>query len=199
MTLTDKFEYKINNREVNDWKRFASTHRPDIIAARRQKDSRDALYRGAKISSLPDLFLEGRHSSLDPSRGGTSLKVGITMPILDLGKARSDTRSAQAAANEQVSLIHEIERQIDLDIETNYRNLLQTRKAVESFQKGRIDRSKQLLEMAQVGYQKGASSYLELLDAQQIYRSEQTDYLRALSAYNIAAASLERAAGGPLP
>ena len=53
--------------------------------------------------------------------------------------------------------------------------------------------------MAQTGYQQGANSYLELLDAQRTYLSEQTDYYRALAAYRTALAALKRAVGGSLP
>ena len=53
--------------------------------------------------------------------------------------------------------------------------------------------------MAQLGYQKGANSYLEVVDAQNIYVSEQTDYLRSLAAYQTARAALDRATGGKIP
>ena len=58
--------------------------------------------------------------------------------------------------------------------------------------------AKELLDMAQIGYSKGANSYLELLDAQQVYRSEQIEYARALAAWNEALAALQRAVGGKL-
>jgi len=45
--------------------------------------------------------------------------------------------------------------------------------------------------MAQTGYASRANTYLELLDAQQVYRTEQSEYARALAAFNVARAALE--------
>ena len=84
-------------------------------------------------------------------------------------------------------------------VTTLHRWMEQARKTVESFRSGRLNRSRQLLEMAQTGYSAGANTYLELLDAQQVYRNEQTEYARALAAYNSARAALEKAVGGTLP
>src|SRR5207237_1634313 len=61
------------------------------------------------------------------------------------------------------------------------------------------ERARRLYEMAQIGYREGASSYLDLLDAQQVLRTALTNYLHALAAYQAAEAALERALGQPLP
>ena len=63
---------------------------------------------------------------------------------------------------------------------------------------GRLEHASQLLDMSQTGYEKGATSYLELLNAQHVYLSEQSDYTRALADYDIALAALSRAVGGVL-
>ncbi|MEP6757354.1 MAG: TolC family protein [Chthonomonadales bacterium] len=199
LKLSDALQYNPTTHRVDEWKTAAIKRRADLAASRYTQESRNAAARIARSAGQPDLFVEGRHSSLDPSNGGTSVRFGITLPLLDFGRMKADTRSAQASAKEQGALILGLQRQVDLEVETNFRNVMQARKSVESFQGGRLDRSKQLLEMAQIGYQKGANSFLELLDAQQINRSEQIDYLRAIAAYNIASNALERAAGGPLP
>ena len=51
----------------------------------------------------------------------------------------------------------------------------------------------------QTGYEKGAASYLEVLDARQTLRAEQAEYARALADWNVARADLQRAVGGLLP
>ena len=86
-----------------------------------------------------------------------------------------------------------------LEVSTARQTLEAATKVVQSFQNGRLQRATELLDMAQTGYAEGASPYLEVLDARSIYRSEQTDYTRALSDWNIARADLARAVGGSLP
>lgn len=198
-TLTDTLAFTAEKRTLSDLQARAEASRPDLLAARQQKESRAALLRGVRAQMQPDLLLEARHSTLDPSNGGSSVRVGLVFSLFDLGRNRADTRVAQAAVQEQDAAIAELLRTVRLDVETAYRNLEQAQKVVVSFQSGRLERARELLEMAQLGYSRGAASFLELLDAQNTYRSEQTDYNRALAAYNTARATLQRAVGGTLP
>src|SRR5207253_1760491 len=99
------------------------------------------------------------------------------------GRIRADAQDKQAALREQQATLDETQSTALLEVDTTFRTLTQTAQAVESFRTGRLDRAKELLAMAQTGYQQGANSYLELLDAQRTYLSEQTDYYRALAAY----------------
>lgn len=173
--------------------------RPDLRAARKVREAKEAELHGVRAQSQPDLLLEYRHSAVDPTTGGDSFRIGITLPLFDFGKIRADVNGAKAALKEQEANLQETERAANLEVETAFRNWTQAKNAVNSFRTGRLPRSIELLDMAQIGYEKGANSYLELLDAQHIYRAEQRDYIRALANYNLAKASLQRAVGGDLP
>jgi outer membrane protein TolC len=199
LTLTDTLTFTPVAYRLPALTALALQNRADLRAARKTREARDAAVHGARAQSQPDLLLEARHSWIDPSVGGNSLRFGLIFPLFDLGRTRADARSASFALQEQEATLSETERTARLDVETALRNLEQARRVVESFQGGRLERSKELLDMAQTGYDRGASSYLELLDAQQVYRSERTEYARALAAYNIARAALQRAVGGTLP
>lgn len=199
LTLTDGLAFVPATYRLPDLQAQALRSRPDLLAAQRLRDAREAALHGARVQSQPDLFLEGRHSTLDPTSGGNSLRVGFLFPLFDFGRNRSDAAAAQAALQEQQANLNEALRAAQLDVETAYRDLEQARQTVESFQNGRLQRDKDLLDMAQTGYQHGATTYLELLDAQQVYRTEQTEYARALADYNIARSALQRAVGGVLP
>src|SRR5581483_4428869 len=199
LVLTDSLAYAPLSYRLSDLRALALRNRPDLLAAQRLRDSREAALHGARAQSQPDLFLEARHSTLDPTVGGHSLRIGLLFPLFDLGRNRADIQTAQAALQEQDALAREAARTARLEVETAVRNLEQARRTVESFQAGRLQQAKELLEMAQIGYDKGATTYLELLDAQQVYRNEQTAYTRALADYNIAKATLQRAVGGTLP
>lgn len=185
--------------KLEDLQQYALTRRPDLQSAQQTRASREALLHGARAQSQPDLFVEARHGNIDPTQGGNTLRAGLLFPLYDFGRNRADASSAKAALSEQEAIISETRRVALLDVETAYRNLQQARLTVEGFRAGRLDNSRELLTMAQIGYAQGATTYLELLDAQQVYRTEQTDYTRALADYNIALAALQRAVGGQLP
>ncbi len=199
LVLTDSLDVTPKTYTLTNLQTVAMQQRPDLRSARNLREAREAGLHGAKAQSQPDFFVEARHSVLDPTVGGNSLRLGIIFPLFDLGRNRADARAAQAALQDQTALLDEATRTARLEVETAYRNLELARQAVESFRKGRLDRSKELLDMTQLGYSKGANSYLELLDAQQIFRTEQTEYARALAAYQLALATLQRAVGGTLP
>ncbi len=185
--------------KLEDLQQYALTRRPDLQSAQQTRASREALLHGARAQSQPDLFVEARHGNIDPTQGGNTLRAGLLFPLYDFGRNRADASSAKAALSEQEAIISETRRVALLDVETAYRNLQQARLTVEGFRAGRLDNSRELLTMAQIGYAQGATTYLELLDAQLVYRTEQTDYTRALADYNIALAALQRAVGGQLP
>lgn len=199
LELTDKLEFKCKTYILVDLQRIAEKTRPDIKADRSVLGAKEADLHSTKVQSIPDIFIEARHSTLDPSIGGSSFRIGLVLPLFDWGKMRADTSSAQAALLEQQAVSKESLRAARLEVGTAYRNLMKTQEVVAGFRTGRLDRAKLLLEMAEIGYQQGANSFLELLDAQQIYRLEQTDYIHALVDHNLAIAKLERAVGSVLP
>jgi len=199
LTLTDSLTFTPASYNLADLQAQALRNRPDLRAAQWLRDAREAALHGARAQSQPDLVLEARHRTLNPADTGSSLRFGLLFPIFDFGRNRADERAAQAALQEQEATLRENLRTVQLDVETAFNSLQQAQRAVESFQAGRLQRAKELLDMAQTGYDRGATSYLELLDAQQVYRSEQVEYARALANYNIAKATLQRAVGGTLP
>jgi len=197
VTLVDKLAFVSFKYQLADLEALACKQRPDLLAERLTRAAAEASVHGAKVQSQPDAFVEYRQASFDPSEG-TSIRGGLTWPLMDLGSIRADVADKKAALAEQEARLAETERTAKLEVETALHALDEARKVVESFESGRIARAKELLDMVQTGYDKGASSYLDVLDAQRSYRSEQADYARALADYNIALATLQRAVGGKL-
>lgn len=197
ITLSDKLAFVSFKYQLADLEALACKQRPDLLAERLTRASAEASLHGARVQSQPDAFVEYRQASFDPSEG-TSVRGGLVWPLMDLGSIRADVADKKAALAEQEAKLAEAERTAKLEVETALHALDEARKVVESFESGRIARAKELLDMVQTGYDRGASSYLDVLDAQRSYRSEQADYARALADYNIALATLQRAVGGKL-
>jgi cobalt-zinc-cadmium efflux system outer membrane protein len=199
VTLADKLEFITTQYQLPELRTLALKNRADILSAQLTRTAREAALREARSKTQPDLFIEGRHADVTKMNRDNSLRVGFSIPLFDLGHASGDVRAARAALDEQDAILAENIRTARLEVETAFRSLDQARRTVDSFQAGRVEKSRTLLEMAQTGYSRRAISYLELLDAQQTYRTEQAEYTRALAAYNTAKAALEKAVGGTLP
>jgi outer membrane protein TolC len=199
ISLTDPLAFQPVPVSLPGLRDHAAKRRPDIIAAERIRDARRAAVGSARAQNQPDLFVEGRHAAIEQYPGANSVRAGMTIPLFDYGRNRAEVQTARAALQEQDFILQETIRTALLEVDTAFRDLAQARKTVESFTSGRLNRSRELLEMAQIGYEHGANNYLELLDAQQVYRSEQVEYARALASYNTAKAALQKAVGGAFP
>lgn len=207
LQLADKLTFAPQTFDLSALQTLASSTRSDLLSARAAEKSREAAVQSAQSLNKPDAFIEARRAAISPysdgaggrTPNGTSLRVGIVIPLFDFGRNRGAVNEAKANAQEQQAILDQTTRAARLDVVTTYANFVAAQKAVESFSSGRLAQSRELLDMAQVGYEHGANSYLELLDAQTVYRNEQADYARALAAWNTAHADLERAVGGKLP
>lgn len=206
LLLTDTLTYVPKVYDPSELVALGIQSRPDVLSARLLVAARGADVRGAKAQRQPDMLVEARQAKLFGNSGsqnttmqGTSVRFGIIFPVFDYGRIRSDVGNTQALREEQQATLREAERVARLEIEIVLRERAQAVALVESFQNGRLARSREVLEMMQTGYANGANSYLDVIDAQRVYQAEQVEYARALAAVNTATARLERAVGGKLP
>jgi outer membrane protein TolC len=183
----------------------AARARPDLRAAEATLAARRAAARLVAAAGRPNLVAQAFHARVNEWPDGNTLRVSFVWPLFDTGRLRAERGAASAAAAEQEANVEALRRQVRMEVDTALHSLEQARALVETLTGGTLnvggtlDRTRQLREMAQIGYQAGENSYLELLDAQRAYRTAATDVLRAMTAYDVAEAALEQAVGGQLP
>ncbi|MEO6906276.1 MAG: TolC family protein [Abditibacteriaceae bacterium] len=202
LQLTDTLHFAPVNYDLATLDNYALEHRPDLQAARMRVAAQQAAVGVARSLSKPDLLIEARRAALSAYPGlpnGSSIRIGCVIPIFDFGSNRAAVHQAQANARGQQAQVDEDLRVAQLEVAAALSDLESAQVAVQSFDQGRLSNAKQLLDMAQIGYSHGANSYLELLDAQSVYATEQANYEQALTSWNIALASLQHALGGKLP
>lgn len=127
-----------------------------------------------------------------------NLQLGLVLPLFDFGGIRGAVRQAKEAVRTQEAQETLTRRQALLDVETAYASLVATRRTVQSFQEGVLPRTEALLHKVEQGYTLGASTILDLIDAQETYRTTRNDYTAAIGNHQQTAAQLERAVGQPL-
>ncbi len=200
--LSDTLNFAPARFDAQVLSQFALERRADVQSARATLEARTADIQSAKAARRPDFFAEARVAQILPQSGdarGSSIRLGVTLPLFDFGSIKSGVTAAKASQDEQRATLAEAQRTARLEVQTAVQNLEAARQAVESFQSGRLQRAQTLLDLARTGYAEGASSLLDVLDARNIYRAEQADYDRALAAYNTALADVQRSVGGTLP
>lgn len=172
----------------------ALANRPEVAAARAQLAAARGRTRAASLRRAPDLAVQARKESFDRDSDG-GVAIAITLPILDWGSARAEKRAAQASTKSQEKQLEAVRAAVALDVEQALQRMETASQVVREYQTGVLKDSEELAAMARKGYEKGANSYLEVLEAQRTLRSVKADYYSALAEHARAVAQLEWAAG----
>jgi outer membrane protein TolC len=88
-------------------------------------------------------------------------------------------------------------RQVELQVRTAWSDL-RTARAVLDAQSGNVKTAQRSLDLAQIRYNEGAGTQIDVLDAQSALTQTRGDYVDALRNYSVSRARLIRATGGDL-
>jgi multidrug efflux system outer membrane protein len=179
--------------------------RPDIRQAEEQLAAATARIGVARAQTFPfpRIFLtafagavSGSLSALLKGNGAgmNSWGPGVTWPLLDLsGRANvgvAEAQTKQAALAYQSAILNALREVADS------LSALQTVRAQIEQQEIRVKSGQEYARLTNLRYQRGVSSYLEVLDAQRQYYSAQIDYQSARLTQLQALVQLYKALGG---
>jgi multidrug efflux system outer membrane protein len=181
--------------------------RPDIAQAQRQLAAASARIGAAKAAFFPSLSLTGtagyesnelRNLFNWSSRSwllGPLVGTVLNLPLLDGGRNKSNL--ARADANYE-ALVSNYRQQVLVgfqDVEDNL-SALRTLDQQIRFEGEAVDSSQRATRLAESRYENGASSYLEVLDAQRSSLSAQRAQSQSLGLRAVTSVGLIRALGG---
>ena len=171
--------------------------RPDIVGAEATLDARRAQVQVLRSQRRPEIELQARRNAVTGG-GSTALRAVVVVPLFDFGSNKRERRALEAEVRAQEAQIAFLRTQAAAQIEQALIRLQQQRQTVERYRSGIVPQTVDLLRKTQIGYAQGASTYLEVLDAQRTLRSVQTEYLQALVGTRTGEAALESAFGSTL-
>ena len=174
------------------------TTRPDIVGAQATLEARRAQIGVLRSERRPDIEIQARRSAVTGS-GSTALRAVIVIPFFDFGSNRGERRALEAEVRAQEANIALLQSQAAAQVEQALIRLQQQRQTVERYRSGIVPQTLDLLRKTQIGYAQGASTYLEVLEAQRTLRAVQTEYLQSLVGVRTSEAQLESALGATLP
>jgi len=171
-----------------DLTRRAELSRPELHSAIANLDSLKAVPGLARSQYYPDLFV-AKDLGNDPY-----LWVGINIPF-DLGSIRGQVRKAEADVKTQQAQV-ELERQnVDLDVKSSYINLVAAQKQVATYDAGVLSMSETLVDQIRHGYELGANTIVDIVTAENTYRSVESAYYIAVGNYVQALYTLRHSIG----
>lgn len=180
----------------------ALSTRPDLLSAQATLEARQAQVGVLRRQGRPQLEVQGRRSAFFGRQGSYALRAVVTVPLFDFGSLKSERRAAQAEVRAQEAQISVLRAQVSTQVEQALLGLEQQRQTVERYRAeatGIVPLTLDLLRKTQIGYNAGASTYLEVLEAQRTLRQVQTEYLQALVGVRSSEAALESALGAAPP
>ena len=174
--------------------------RPDIVGAQSNLEARQAQVGAIARQRYPDIELQLRRGSFfGQGDSSTALRAVLTVPLFDFGSIGREKKAAQAEVRAGQAQLALLRQQVATQVEQALIRLGQQRQTVETYRSGIVPQTLDLLRKTQVGYAQGASTYLEVLDAQRTLRQVQTEYLQALVGTRTGEAALESALGAAPP
>jgi multidrug efflux system outer membrane protein len=175
--------------------------RPDVALAEAQLHAQTARIGVAQAQRFPSISLTGALgfasndlTSLSDS-GAWSIGGGLFGPLLDWGKARQRTeveraRMRQALASYESSVLLAFR-----DVEDALVDIVSLRAQVESVQR-KLTAAQTAAHLSRERYDKGVSSYLEVLDSERTLFSVELELSGLRAQYRIAYVLLYKALGG---
>ena len=118
--------------------------------------------------------------------GGTG-----TWAIWDWGETWGLVKQAKAVLEESKITLDDAGRQVELEVQQAYSNMLQGRELIQSQTKN-VEQANEALRLASARLSAGAGTQLEVLDARVQLTTAQSTQLQALYTYNTAVAEFDR-------
>ncbi len=168
--------------------------RPDVLSAQASLEAARAQVTAIARTRRPQLEIQARRGGVFDS-ASTSLRAVLTVPLFDLGNIKNQQRAAEFEAQAQEKQVELLRSQVAAQVESALVTLQQNRALVARYRESLVPQTLDLLRKTQLGYAQGASTYLEVLEAQRAARQIQTEYLQALVGVRSGEAALESALG----
>ena len=130
--------------------------------------------------------------------GREAWQGGLSVPIPTWYRRQGEIASALGTKRREEAELLRARNELVRAVHQHYQDVRTTAELIEVFDKGLLKQAQEALRLAQFSFQQGASSLLEVFDAQRVQRQIQMDYVQARYDLSVSLARLERAVGGTL-
>jgi outer membrane protein TolC len=176
----------------------AYKHRPELLALSKQVGIAQQEIRAARSGWKPNLDFFSNYNRLKATAFSQDYSFALTavvsIPLFDSGLARSQVTEAQLGLKETERTNESIRQRVELEIKQAYLNLVRARQSRVTAEK-QFTSASESLRVAQVRYNAGVGTNLEVTDARVAWTRSQWNQVNALFDFLVALAQLERAMG----
>jgi cobalt-zinc-cadmium efflux system outer membrane protein len=130
--------------------------------------------------------------------GREAYQGGLSVPMPLWYRRQGEIASSLGAKRREEAELLRARNELARSVHQHYQDARTTAELIEVFDKGLLKQASEALRLAQFSFQQGASSLLEVFDAQRVQRQILLDYAQARHDLAVSLARLEQAVGGEL-
>lgn len=130
--------------------------------------------------------------------GREAFQGGLSVPVPLWYRRQGEIAASLGAKRREEAELLRTRNELGRSVYQHYQDVRTTAELIEVFDKGLLKQAQEALRLAQFSFQQGASSLLEVLDAQRVERQILLDYAEARHRLSVSLARLEQAVGGTL-
>ncbi len=130
--------------------------------------------------------------------GREAFQGGLSIPVPLWYRRQGEIASSLGAKRREEAELLRTRNELGRAINQHYQDVRTTGELIDVFDKGLLKQGQEALRLAQFSFQQGASSLLEVFDAQRVQRQILVDYAQARHDLSVSLARLEQAVGGTL-
>lgn len=199
--IEDIFEIKEDKKDYQFWKENALQKRPEIkqmeeiLAIYREniKMEKSNLY--PQISFFLNYNLErGSQSSLNQWDTNWNTGILISYDIWNAGETKNKIKKAEIEKNKVEKELQLLKNSIELEVKNAYLNFLLAEEKIEKLKK-QIEVAEENLRVAELLYNEGLATTLDVLDANTSLINAYNDYYSAVYDYKMSYSNLEKVSG----
>lgn len=169
-------------------------------------DRQPALRRQQKVVEQAEYTIEQERASRIPNvsvigqyhreAGDESMTAGLSVALPIWYRRQGEIGTAMGAHREAQAERDRMQQELEQTITQHFQEMQTAQAQMKVFEQGLLHQAKEALDIAQFSFRHGATSLLEVIDAQRVYRQTLLEYAQAQADHSIALARLERAVGG---
>jgi len=202
VTLVEGLRYEPLQPEVTEAMRRALLSRPEVRASHLNVEAQKHRVEATKAGLLPKVFLSGDYSLTKPAVGGfgagwdDEFRAGVSfeVPLFEGGETAGKLAQQRALLEEFRSRVRDAEEQVLLEVTQALLSLQDAEEFVRS-QQVNLQRAREQLRLAEVGFREGVRKQVEVLDARAALTEARKNYSQAVFSHMVARLNLERATG----
>lgn len=197
--LKEDLKYTQQGVALDDGIGYAMKNRPDVLQADAAVASAKEGVKVARSGFLPTLSLTGSNNWNDdrfPGAKNSNWLVGLTtsLTVFDTNLTHSKVKEAESSVVKADETARQTRDSVALEVRQSYLGMKEAEKRIDT-SKVAVAKAEEDFAIAQVRYNAGVGTNLDVIDAQLALANAKTNYIQALYDYNTGKAKLDKAMG----